>query len=66
MAEKTVERRICTAEKPYDAKNPDHKGFWRHPDAVAVGDQRDGWPAGDLQDFECPHCGLRFTMELPQ
>jgi hypothetical protein len=37
-----------------------------HADAAEVGKQRDGWPAGDLVTYECPHCGHRWTAELPQ
>ncbi|MFA5766811.1 MAG: hypothetical protein WC919_02730 [Candidatus Paceibacterota bacterium] len=33
-----------------------------HPDAVAIGEQQDGWPSGDTQS----HCGLQFAVELPQ
>ena len=53
----------CTAERPW---TPD-KGPWVvHRDAYAVGEQRNGWPAGDVQSYQCPHCGTRFTVELPQ
>jgi len=56
------ERHICTAENPWKS------GMGRaiHPDAVAVGEQQDGWPSGDIQSYKCPHCGLQFTVELPQ
>ena len=37
-----------------------------HPDARELGDQIDGWPGGDLQRYECPHCKHRWTLELPQ
>ena len=57
------ERFICTKENPWSHE----KGLRAtHPDAVEDGDQRDGWPSGDMQDYKCPNCGLRFTVELPQ
>jgi hypothetical protein len=59
----TEERFVCTKEKPW---KPEYGKRAIHPDAKEVGSQRDGWPAGDEQDYECPHCGLRFTVELPQ
>lgn len=37
-----------------------------HADAHEVGDQRDGWPGGDIVTYECPHCGHRWRAELPQ
>jgi len=58
-----TERYLCTAEKPWKLE----EGLFAvHPDAQAVGAQRDGWPSGDLQDYQCPHCGQFFTVELPQ
>ena len=56
------ERHICTADNPW---KPD-MGRAIHPDAVAVGEQQSGWPSGDTQSYKCPHCGLQFTVELPQ
>lgn len=47
------------------ANAPNRQLKW-HPDAKSVGDQRDGWPSGDLQDYKCPNCGKEFTVELPQ
>lgn len=41
-------------------------GHWMHPDAAEVGEQRDGYPGGDLQGYECPHCKEKWTEELPQ
>lgn len=45
--------------------NPDHEAQI-HPDAISKGDQKDGWPSGDIQGYECPNCGLYFEVELPQ
>ena len=57
---------ICTAERPwlplYDAK---HDMQIVHPDAVE-GEQEDGWPSGDLVNYECSHCKHRWKVELPQ
>lgn len=52
----------CTKDNPCP-KDWDGRGI--HPDAVVVGEQ-DGWPGGDLENYECPHCGRRWTQELPQ
>lgn len=56
------ERHCCTAEAPW------HKGLGPaiHPDAKEVGEQEDGYPGGDIVTMECPHCRLRFKVELPQ
>lgn len=37
-----------------------------HPQAREVGEQRSNWPAGDLVTMECPVCGHRWEVELPQ
>jgi len=55
-------RHTCTRENPWQ---PD-MGRAVHPDVVEVGDQEDGYPGGDIQAYKCPHCGLRFKVELPQ
>lgn len=57
------DRHTCTAQDPWTAEKSKRA---EHPDAKEVGEQQDGWPCGDLQDYECPHCGLYFTEELPQ
>jgi hypothetical protein len=56
-------RYLCTEDAPW---TPDKGNYTSHPDAKAVGEQEDGWPGGDIQRYECPHCGLRFSRELPQ
>lgn len=53
----------CTKADPWDTSKGD---LVMHPDAYEVGRQRDGYPGGDLQDYECPHCKHRWTQELPQ
>ena len=54
---------ICTAETPYDGKAP---GYVRHTGAHEVGDQRDGYPGGDIVTMRCDHCGAEWDEELPQ
>jgi hypothetical protein len=66
-----VDQFICTAETPWTAIRvpPPPQGFATmvlHPDAKKVGDQRDGWPSGDLVTMRCPHCGHEWEKELPQ
>ena len=56
-------RFVCTPERPW-SEGDDTPAI--HPKAREVGEQRDGWPAGDLQDMQCPICGTRWTKELPQ
>jgi hypothetical protein len=56
---------VCTRDHPWD-KVERKSVRVIHPDADEVGEQRDGWPAGDMQTYECPHCGHRFEIELPQ
>ena len=53
----------CTKDKPF--RNGDPLPV-EHPDAVEVGNQKPGWPSGDVQRYRCPHCGLSFDVELPQ
>ena len=59
------ERKICTKESPYNSKDKDRREKWQHPDAVSVC-VWEGYPGGDIETYECPHCGLRFKVELPQ
>lgn len=58
----TASRHACTAEDPW---TPEKSPRAYHPDAKLVG-QEDGWPGGDIDTYECPHCGLRFKVELSQ
>lgn len=56
-------KHICTREDPWESDI--HNYGAEHPDAKYC-EQIDGWPGGDLEVYECPNCGLRFTCELPQ
>jgi hypothetical protein len=53
----------CTKETPW------HEGATPaqtvHVDAKEIR-QRDGYPGGDIVLYECPNCGKRFEVELPQ
>ncbi len=54
---------VCTKDKPWV---PSIKPPVVHPDCHEVGDQKDGWPGGDIQKYHCPNCGHTWTAELPQ
>jgi hypothetical protein len=56
---------LCTKDQPWDHQ-PRPGTIILHPDADEVGEQRDGWPGGDLVDVRCPNCGHVWTKELPQ
>ena len=55
-------RHVCSASDPW---SPEKTERATHPDAVYVG-SRDRWPGGDIDIYDCPHCGLRFKVEAPQ
>ena len=55
---------LCTEKTPW-RKGIDPTPV-RHPKAVEVGEQEDGWPGGDIVTYECPVCKARWEMELPQ
>jgi hypothetical protein len=57
------ERFTCTPETPWSEGLPTPVV---HPSAKEVGDQKDGWPGGDIVTMCCPVCGTRWTKELPQ
>ena len=54
---------ICTVETPWA---PGMRTPVLHAAAHEVGDQRDGWPGGDLVTMRCPTCGHEGEKELPQ
>ena len=58
-----IEPETCTAEYPYPGRSDGRR--WAHPSAREVA-CRDGYPGGDIATYECPHCDLRFSVELPQ
>lgn len=55
---------VCTAARPWRRISDGMPAI--HPDARELGDQRDGWPGGDLVTMRCPHCGVSWEKELPQ
>ena len=57
----TVEYYVCTEDSPW-------QGTIRavHPDAVSDGDDDDYGTEGCYARYQCPNCGLRFRVELPQ
>ena len=60
---------VCTKETPWKRESVRMDGKEDrivHLDAREVGEQEDGWPAGDIVTYECPHCGHRWRAELPQ
>jgi len=54
---------ICTAEAPW---RPENGLPVRHTAAREIGEQQNGYPGADIATYECPHCGKRWEMELPQ
>ena len=61
----TIPRQICTPEQPYSVEI-DQKQGWIHPQAHEFGEQRDGWPGGDIVTYRCPVCNHVWEQELPQ
>jgi len=55
----------CCKEYPWDHK-PRSRTRVHHADAHEVGDQRNGYPGGDIVTLRCPHCGHEWDEELPQ
>jgi len=53
----------CTKENPMPAGA---QGFWIHVDVEEVGDQKDGYPGGDIVTYRCKNCGIKWEQELPQ
>lgn len=63
-----MSRRECTAENPSTKERDEvEPGYgWEHDAVEEVGDQEDGWPGGDIQEFKCLNCGVSWKAELPQ
>ena len=58
-----TKRFICSSTDPMPDNCDDSK--WVHPDSIEL-DQYDGYPSGDIVEYECPHCKITFKVELPQ
>lgn len=56
-------RPVCSPGRPWQPR--DGKPAI-HPNASEVGEQKDGWPGGDIVTYRCPDCGVRWRSELPQ
>jgi len=56
-------RHMCTKDDPWTREK---SRYAYHPDAKEVGDQKDGYPHGDVVTVQCPHCKIVFESELPQ
>lgn len=55
------ERFVCTKENPWSKQKA---RFAIHPDAKRL--YSDDWHSLDAADrYECPNCGHRFWVELP-
>jgi hypothetical protein len=58
-----VSREECTRERPFTA---DASGDCMHPDAKLLDK---GWVnlirVGSYERYECPDCGMRLRLELP-
>ena len=56
------ERYECTGDAPW----AEGKGAAFHPDAVTVSEPDDvAFSADNKTGYECPHCGLRFKVTMP-
>ena len=54
---------ICTSDDPWT----EVKGVpATHPDAKLVREHDDWYDGCDLEDYECPHCGVKWTKEIPR
>jgi hypothetical protein len=57
------ERQTCSPEHPMPKGAT---GRWEHTNVKEVGEQINGWPAGDIQGYRCVDCGHEWEEELPQ
>lgn len=39
-------------------------GRWQHPDAIEIDTDYESM-YGSYERYECPHCGKKFWVELP-
>jgi hypothetical protein len=52
---------FCTKDDPW---TPDKTGGAIHPDAKCVREYDDWYDGCDLEDYKCPHCGMKWTQEI--
>ena len=55
----------CTPDQPWNGKRQPGQRV-RHQRVTECGDQRDGWPGGDIVTYRCLDCGATWNEELPQ
>ena len=60
------DRQQCTKDNPYTDERHKPGMRWTHSDVTEVGEQEDGWPAGDIITNKCLNCGITWKEELPQ
>ncbi len=54
---------LCTKEDPWSKE----KGTPSiHPDANLIREREDWFDGCDLEDYECPNCGMKWTTEIPR
>ena len=56
----------CTKENPYSEERDGPQVRWEHGNVIEIGDQKDGYPGGDIQRVKCLNCGLEWDVELSQ
>ena len=55
-------RSVCTKNQPWKPG----KGKAIHPEAILVADDYDSTGChDDFSRYRCPHCGLEFTVTIP-
>ena len=59
-----VPRQTCTKDSPMPQPPPEGSR-WEHPGASEEWSE-DGYPGGDITHYKCPHCGQKWSEELPQ
>ena len=57
-----MNQNICTKENPR-LKDTPKRELWVHPDAICKYDG--GWEQ-EYESYECPHCGLYFSVGIAQ
>jgi len=53
---------VCSKNMPWSPEL--WKGSVIHPDAKCVREYDDYYDGCDLEDYECPHCGTKWTKEI--
>lgn len=53
----------CTKDDPWTAEK---EKTAVHPDATCVREYDDWFDGSSFEDYECPNCGKKFTVEVPR